>query len=274
MAGYRKTRKQREAELKQSPFQLREKAIGFLENVGKKLEGKGRQILYGLLGLVAVIAIVMFFLNRSDKKAQEASYALGKAIEITQAQVTASPAPGTVEVTYPSEKERAQKAIEAFDKVINNYGNPYRDNARYFRAIQLLSADRPKGIEELQTLSKSGDTKIAVLSKLALAQAKEADGQFDEAAAIYNELAYSNNGAIPAETAKVLLAGVYEKQGKKQEAVEILFNIVKAAREAKDAEGKPAEQSSSARDAADKLQKLDPVRFEQLPAEAPPDVNG
>jgi tetratricopeptide (TPR) repeat protein len=272
VAGYRKTRKQRELELKKDP--VREKAVGFLENVGKKLEGKGRVILYGLAGLVVVVAAVMFLMNRSDKKSQEASNALGKAIEIAQAQVTSTPTPGSTELTFPNEKERAQKAIEAFDKVINSYGDPYRENARYLKANQLLILDRPKGLSELETLTKSSDAKIAILSKLALAQAKEADNQLDAAAAIYNELANSNNGIIPQDTAKVYLAGVLEKQGKKPEAVEILFNIVKAAREAKDTDGKPAEQSSAARDAADKLQKLDPVRFEQLPAEPPPDLNG
>jgi hypothetical protein len=113
------------------------------------------------------------------------------------------------------------------------------------------------------------------LSKLALAQAKEADNQLDAAAAIYKELASSNNGIITADTANVYLAGVLERQGKKQEAVEILFNIVKAAREAKDTEtGKPAEQSGAAREAGTKLQKLDPARYEQLPPEPPPDLNG
>lgn len=274
MAGYRKTRKQREAELKESPLHLREKTEGVLKDIGKKFEGKGRAIIYGIVGVAVVVALAIFLLNRSDKKAQEASNALGKAIEISQAQVTASPIPNSTDVTYPNEKERAQKAIEAFDKVINNYGDPYRENARYLKATQLLILDRAKGTAELEALTKSNDTKIAVLSKLALAQAKEAENQLEPAAAIYKELADSNNGVIPVETAKVYLAGVYEKQGKKQEAAEILFNIVKAAREAKDAEGKPAEQSSAARDAATKLQKLDPVRYEQLPAEAPPDLNG
>ena len=272
VAGYRKTRKQREQELKHDP--LRDKAVGLLEAAGKKLEGKGRQILYGLVGLVVVVAAVMFFMNRSNKKAQEASNQLAKAIEIAQAQVTSTPTPGSTDLTFPTEKERAQKAIEAFDKVIAYYGEPYKTDARYFRANQMLIVDRAKGIAELEELTKSSDAKIAVLSKLALAQAKEADNQLDAAAAIYKELASSNNGIITADTANVYLADVLERQGKKQEAVEILFNIVKAAREAKDADGKPEEQSGAAREAGTKLQKLDPARYEQLPPEPPPDLNG
>jgi len=245
-----------------------------LNKAGKAVEGKGRLILYSLIGLIVVAGLVFFLYKRSDKKSQEASNLLGKAIEISQAQVTASPQPGSTELTFPNEKERAQKAIEAFDKVIAYYSDPYRENAKYFRATQLLIVDRAKGLAELEALTKSSDTKVATLSKLAVAQAKETDGQFDAAVVIYNELINSNNGIIPADTAKVYLAGVLEKQGKKQEAVEMLFNIVKAAREAKDANNKPIEQSSAAREAATKLQKLDPARYDQLPQEPPPDLNG
>jgi hypothetical protein len=272
VAGYRKTRKQREEELKHDA--VRDAAMGFFEKLGKQLEGKGRVIIYGLVGLVAVGALVGFLYNRSNKKAQQAQLELGKAIEITQAQVSASPVPGSIEPTYLNEKDRAYKAIEAFDKIINNYGDPYRENARYLKANQLLILDRAKGIAELEALTKSGDQQVAALSKLALAQVKETDGQLDAAAALYGELEKQNNAIVPAETARLYLAGVYEKQGKKQEAADILFNIVEAARKAKDAEGKPANQSNAAREAASKLQKLDPARYDKLTPEPTPDLNG
>jgi len=272
VAGYRKKQKQRAEDLKKDPF--RESAVAALDKAGKALEGKGRVILYGLIGLVVVGGLIFFFYNRSNKKSQEASNMLGKAIEITQAQVSASPQPGSTETIYPTEQERARKAIEAFDTVIAYYGDPYRENAKYFRATQLLVTDRAKGLTELEALTKSSDVKVATLSKLAVAQTKEADAQYDAAVASYNELINSNNGIIPTDTLKVYLAGVLEKQGKKQEAVDMLFNMVKSAREAKDADGKPAEQSSAAREAATKLQKLDPTRYDQLPAEPPPDLNG
>jgi len=60
------------------------------------------------------------------------------------------------------------------------------------------------------------------------------------------------------------LAGVYEKQGKKKEAADLLFNIVDAARKAKDKDGAPLPQSATAGAAAEKLQKLDPDRYAML----------
>ena len=69
------------------------------------------------------------------------------------------------------------------------------------------------------------------------------------------------------ETANLCLAQVYDKQGKKKEAADLLFNIVEAARKAKDSDGKPAQQSSAARKAAQELQRIDAARYAQLTPE-------
>src|SRR5678816_1948903 len=106
-------------------------------------------------------------------------------------------------------------------------------------------------------------------SKFALAQAKESDGKLDEAAQLYADLAKQNNPTITSETANLRLAKVYEKQGKKKEAADLLFNIVDASRKAKGSDNQTLPQSSAAREAADELQKLDPDRYAQLPPETP-----
>ena len=169
-------------------------------------------------------------------------------------------------------EERAQKAIDEFQKVAAKYGEPYRTEARYFIAANLLYVDRNKGISELSELTKSSNADVATLSRFALAQAKEGDGKYDEAAAIYRDLAKQNETIVTAETANLRLAMVLEKQGKKKEASDLLFGIVEAARKKKDADNQPAAQSQAARDAAQELQKLDPARYGQLPPEAPPEL--
>jgi len=125
-------------------------------------------------------------------------------------------------------------------------------------------------LSELEALSKGGDAELASRAKFALAQAREADAQYDGAAALYTELARGQNLAVPVDTANLRLAAVYEKQGKKQEAADIFFQIAKTAREAKDKDGKPVTQSAAAREAAQKLERLDPARHAQLPTEATP----
>ncbi len=264
-----KYKKKRVRELQHDRF--RDTTMSLFDRLGNALEGRGRQILYGLAGLVVVALLVLFFVKWSNRKADEARQALGRAITISTANIGA-PMPGLPDTTqtFNTEQERSQRAIEEFEKVAAKYGDPYRAQARYFIASNRLSIDRPKGITELVELQNSSVPEVVALSKFALAQTKESDGKLDEAAQLYSDLAKLNGSTITAETANLKLAKVYEKQGKKKEAADLLFNIVDAARKAKDADNKPAPVSSAAREAEDELKKLDPDRHAQLPPEAPP----
>jgi lipopolysaccharide biosynthesis regulator YciM len=153
--------------------------------------------------------------------------------------------------------------------VAAKYGDPYKTEARYFIATNMLYIDREKAMNELAEVSKASVVEAATLAKFALAQAKEADGKYDEAAKLYSELAAQNSTVVTPETANLRLAAVYEKQGKKQEAADLLFNIVEASRNLKDIDGTALPPSAAARDATAKLQKLDPERYAKLVPEAP-----
>ncbi len=265
MARYKKKRAR---ELQHDRF--RDTAIGLFDRLGNVLEGRGRTILYGLGGLVVVGAAVWAGVAWSNKKSNEARRAIGRGIAIASAPLASAASPmASTAGSFANEKERATKAIEEFEKVAAKYGDPYRTEARYFIATNRLIIDRPKAIEELTELSNSNQTDVATLAKFALAQAKEADGKFDEAAPLYSQIAGLNSVIVSPDTAKVRLAAVYQKQGKKKEAAEILFQIVDAARKAKDKEGNPVPQSGAAQKASQELQKLDPDRYAQLPPEPP-----
>jgi tetratricopeptide (TPR) repeat protein len=110
---------------------------------------------------------------------------------------------------------------------------------------------------------------VGKMAKFALAQAMANDGKTDDAIALYQELAAMDNPIIAKDTINSDLAALYEKQGKKQEAADIYFNIAKSAAEAKDAEGKPIPMSQTARDAKEKLQELDPERAKEIVEPAP-----
>lgn len=263
-----KYKKKRARELQHDRF--RDTTMGFFDRLGNALEGRGRTILYGLGGLLLVGLLAIVFIKWTNRKNDEARQALGRAITISIAPVMSSPLAGaTNELTFASEQERAQRAITEFEKVAAKYGDPYRSESRYFIASNRLVVDRPKGITELAELANSDIDEVAALSKFALGQAKESDGKLDEAAQLYSDLAKLNSPAVTLETANLRLAKVYEKQGKKKEAVDILFNIVDASRKAKGTDNQPLPTSAAAREAADELQKLDPDRFAQLPPEIP-----
>ena len=262
-----KYKKKRARELQHDRF--RDTTMGFFDRLGNLLEGQGRTTLYGLAGLLVASLLIVWFVNRSNSKSDEAEQALGRAITISKASVLAAPVAGSTEPSFASEQERAQTAIAEFEKVAAKYGDPYRSESQYFIAANRMLLDRPKAITELEALTKSDIAEVATLSKFALAQAKESDGKLDEAAQLYADLAKQNTPTVTAETANLRLAKVYAKQGKKKEAADLLFNIVDASRKAKGSDNQPIPASSAAREAGDELQKLDPDRYAQLP----PDIS-
>jgi hypothetical protein len=262
----RTTKKQRAKQLKHDKF--RDTTLNYADRIAHRAEGRGRTILY-LLGAV-VAATILFFVYSwwSEGRADAARLALGKAIEIADAPiVTGTPQPNQTGPTFPSERERAQKAVEEFQKVQQNHGSPYKEMARYMAAVNLVTVDRPKGLSELEALTRDGNAEVAARAKFSLAQAREADGQLDAAAALYQELAQDKNKTVAENTLNLRLASIYEKQGKKDAAVDILFKMVEASRKAKDKEGKPLTETAVTRAASEKLQTLSPERYKQLPPE-------
>jgi lipopolysaccharide biosynthesis regulator YciM len=270
VARYTRTTKKRARELRHDAF--RDRTMSAFDRVGGRFEGRGRTLLYVIAGLLALAVLGIAFNAWRNKHADEARRALGRAIEINEAQVTATPQPGARGPIFATDKERAQRAVEEFQKVEAKYGDPYKTLAHYFRAANLLTVDRASGLKELEALTRSDSSEVAARAKLALADARLDDGQLDAAAALYGELAQANTDAVPADTANLRLATVYEKQGKRQEAADILFRIVETARNAKDKDGKPAPQSAAAAAAADRLERLDPARYAKLPPEPPRDL--
>ena len=262
-----KYKKKRARELKHDRF--RDTTMLLADRLADRVAGRGRQILYGLGVVVLIVATILVFRSWSRKHTEEAEQALGRGITIARAEISTTPQPNSKEPVFSTEQERAQRAIEEFRKVMAKYGEPYRSEARYFIATNLLVTDREKGLSELQSLTQ-GNGEIPVLSKFALAQAKDADGKLDEAVALYAEIAQMNSSIITTETANLRLASVYDKQGKKKEAADLLFNLVSAARKATDKDGKPVPESAASREAAQKLLKIDPARHAQLPPEPSP----
>lgn len=235
-----------------------------IEELGGKLEGKGRVIVYGLsaLGVLIVIVALFFVWNRRTENAAQA--ALGEAIETSQAQVTDSPLPaGVTFKTFKTEKERAEAAIKEFQAIADSYGGQYSEKARYFIAVNRLYVDRGAGIKELQELSSRSD-EVGSMAKFALGQAYAGEGNFAEAEKAYSELAKSPNPVVSLETVRFELAKAFEKQGKSKEAADLYFQIAKEASEAKDLENNPVPLSQTAMEAKEKIKELDPERAKQI----------
>ena len=240
-----------------------------VEDFGKKFEGKGRNILYGLAAL-AVLAVLLGIFSIWNRRSEAAAQtALGKAIETSQAQVSDSPAPaGSTAKVFKTDKERSEAAIAEFQTVVDKFGGAVEEKAKYFIAVNRLKLDRAAGIAELEPLSKSSG-EIGALSKFALAQAKASDGKYDEAVTLYNELIGLSNPILSKDTLNFELAQIYQKQGKTNEAADHYYNIAKAASEAKGLDDKPVPMSQTAREAKDKLEEINPERAKEIVEPAP-----
>lgn len=243
---------------------LQQRAGQKIEEVGRKFEGKGRTLLYAL-GAIAVLAILIgIFYSYSRRSSAAAQTALGKAIATAQAPVTTQPVPaGVTQKVFKTERERAEASVAEFQAVAEKYGSPVREKAQYFAAVNRLSLDRNAAQQELTSLAgNSGE--VGSLAKFALAQAKQADGNLDEAAKLYSELAQLSDPVLSKDTINFALASVYEKQGKRDEAANLYFQIADAASKVKDADGKAVPPTQTAREAKEKLQALNPARAAEI----------
>lgn len=251
----------------QDAFQ--EKAGKQIEEVSKKMEGKGKTILYGIAAVAVLAVLIGIFYSWNKRSNATAQAALGRAIETSQVPVSSEPlSAGSTERVFKTEKERADASIAEFQAVADKYGSPVKDKAQYFIAVNRLTVDRAAGVQELENLSK-GSGEAGILAKFALAQAKQGDGKYDEAATLYNDLLKISDPVVSKNTINFSLASVYEKQGKKTEAADIYFKIADEASKAKNADGKAIPMTQTAREAKEKLQAIDPARADQIKEEPP-----
>lgn len=235
------------------------------EEVGKKLEGSKKTLIYGLVALAVLAIVIGIFFAWNSRTNAAAQAALAKAIETSDAAITDNPVPiGSSTKQFKTAKERSQAAIPEFQAVVEQFGGPVAEKAKYFIAVNQLNLDRAVGTSELEGLVNSGG-EVGTMAKFALAQVRNEDGKPDEAIALYKDLAAASDQTIPRDTINFELAKIYEKQGKKQEAVDLLFSIVKTASETKDLDGKPITLGASARAAKDKLKLLDPEKAKEIP---------
>lgn len=261
------TEKPKEPVFYQDAFQ--EKANKQIVDLSKKVEGKGKTILYGIAA-VAVLAVLIGLIYQWNRRSGGAGQtALGKAIETSTAPVTTQPIPPTYTgKAFKSEKERAEAAVAEFQNVANTYSGAIRDKALYLAAVNKISLDRNAAIQELEGLSKNSG-EVGSLSKFALAQAKQGDGKYDEAIVLYQGLVSESDPVVSKDSINMALASIFEKQGKKAEAADLYFKIADAASKAKDLEGKTIPLSQTARDAKEKLQNIDPAKAAEIKEETP-----
>lgn len=163
---------------------------------------------------------------------RDAQYAYAKALEVYNAEITPEDEPSdtdaetpkpTAKETFKTVEERNAKALEAFDKVADDYsGFDVGQWARYLSAlVHLDRGETEQGHTILAELTESADVlEIRNLAALRLADDAEADGNADDAISYTKKILDAPSDSMPREPLLMRLARNYEKAGDDQAALE------------------------------------------------------
>ena len=184
-------------------------------------------ILIGAI-IAAVIAIIIIGAIVFNSRSEKASVAFGEAMQTYQTTL-ATPGqqvPAGVK-TFPSAAERAKAANQLFVKTADTYGMTSSGRlARYFAGLTAIEAGQNATAEStLKQVASSWNSDLASLAKLALAQLYRQTGRDQQAIDVYNDLTAHPSTAVPAGTAQLQLADLYEAENKPELAKKIYATL-------------------------------------------------
>ena len=181
-----------------------------------------------IVGIVAVVAIVgvalwgyLYFRGRTNDRANSLC---GAGLTIERAQIVPAPTvPGATQAagTYPTEAARAEAALAAFQKVVDQFpSHEVGTAARYHRGGVLLSLNRAAEAEaEFKSARANGGSSLyAEMAQLGEAQALVAQQKFDAAINLLTTLSATRDSRLPIDGVLMELARVSRKAGKTDQA--------------------------------------------------------
>ncbi|HEY2038463.1 MAG TPA: tetratricopeptide repeat protein [Edaphobacter sp.] len=175
--------------------------------------------------LIAIVAVAAVIFNH---RSEQASNAFGEAMQAYQTPIAApgQQVPPGVK-TFPSAAERAKAANQLFLKVADTYGMTSSGKmARYFAGLTYVeSAQNAQGESTLKQVASSWNSDLASLAKLALAQLYRQTGRDAQAIEVYNDLTAHPSSSVPAGTAQLELADLYENENKPEMAKKIYAQL-------------------------------------------------
>jgi len=173
--------------------------------------------------LLAVIGAVVF-----NHRSEQASIAFGNAMQTYQTPITApgQQVPPGIK-TFPSAAERAKAANQLFLQVADQYGMTSSGKlARYFAGLTYIESGQNGPAEStLKQVSSGWNNDLASLAKLGLAQLYRQTGRDAQAVEVYNDLTAHPSTAVPAGTAQLQLADLYEAQNKPELAKKVYATL-------------------------------------------------
>jgi tetratricopeptide (TPR) repeat protein len=246
-------RKKKKVSVKEMKFK-HDPMIRFYERTQDWLQERGRPVVIAVGVIAGVILLYVagtYFLDYRKSKAQTAySEALEKFNAPVQDPTSTTPPP--TGKYYTDEQTKWRESAEVFERLAGDYSSYYSAIGRYYAGVCYLRFDRDKGISLLEQVGSKNDQPTSDLARLALAENYSANGDYEKAISLYQQLLSSSRNLKPA--IEVGLGRVYEKTGDTEKAIEAYLEAAK-----------PDRSSGAGAEAEKRLQALAPDRLKELP---------
>lgn len=211
MARQRITRK----ELLKEPDQfLTQSALAFAW-----VKGHGREIVYGVIGLVVLIGLIMAWTSWQRSRRQHAAVMLHQALKLIE-----TPAPQANQ-TAPVPAPDSGKAIEKLREITESYGGTPAGTQAYWHLGHLYfeKGDAQAALAAYQQardqFSRKQQLSVA-LAALNVGYAQEATGAYERAISSYESVQQSSFNWLHGE-AYLGMGRCYEASGAKDKAIEV-----------------------------------------------------
>jgi len=198
---------------------------------------RSRDITRAVIAALVVVAVIAGYTMWRQSRNAKANAALAHGLAVFEAPVVPVQAPqpgsplpvqqaGTFQTEHAKYEAALPKLMEAADAHPNTEAGIA---ARYYAASALAALGRFGEAEQRfqEVADKAGSRSIySRTGRLGLADAKAAQGKYDDAITIYRELSTDTNSGMPVDGVLMILGRTYLQAGRTEEAVRAFTRVV------------------------------------------------
>jgi predicted negative regulator of RcsB-dependent stress response len=165
------------------------------------------------VGVVIVLAVIITGIVLWQQRTAAADQLLGQGLTIYETPIATPDQPAEPgQTTYPTAKDRAKAAYPIFSQAASQYGWLHAGHmARYFAGLTALDMGNTSGAEtDLNQVAGSGDSNLAAIAKVALANLYVQSGRTTQAVEEFRDLIAHPTTTVPKSSAQLMLAQLYE----------------------------------------------------------------
>jgi TolA-binding protein len=182
-----------------------------------------QHVLMTVAAVVVAAALVGGYFWWTKRAADRAGAMLGEAMAVVEAPVVPAPTlPGATQAagTFPTEAARQEAALQALQRVTNEYGSTEAGlAARYQLGALFLRAGRAADAEAaFRAVADAGSDLYSPSARMGVAEALVAQSKFDEAIQVLTQLSGDRDGMLPIDGVLMQLARTCARAGKTQDA--------------------------------------------------------